>query len=119
MSTELIPQHQEVPPPLRAFLQVVSSSEAPPACALVVAERHHHADATEEVCKTDGRDADAGEDDVMRHGDEEEANSEWEPPGLKDLDVGFDRNFVDALCRQAGGDFFLYGAPHRAVTTPA
>jgi len=103
----------------------VSCSEAPPASALVVTGRDQHADTIEEGGRIDGGDAAAGTDAELslglEHGDEEEANTnrEWVPPGLKDLEVSFDRNFVDSLCRQAGADFFLYGAPHRAATTPA
>lgn len=29
--------------------------------------------------------------------------------GSYDVDSPFDREFVDALCRQAGNNFFLYG----------
>ncbi len=105
---------------------MVSFSEAPPASALVVAERYHHADTAEEGGgRIDGRGAAAGADAVSKHGDEDEANSGWSPPGLKDLlEVSFDRNFVDSLCKQAGADFFLYGAappppPHKTATTSA
>lgn len=41
------------------------------------------------------------------------------PPSLKDLDENCDRDFVDALCRQAGSEVFLYGFDPRNVSTPA
>lgn len=37
-------------------------------------------------------------------------------PSLTDFDGNYDRDFVDALCRQAGSEFFLYGTDSRNVS---
>lgn len=87
--------------------QVVSLSEVPPTSALVVAGG--------EGCTKDARGAASAStsDDAaieLAHSGQGGADVLEAPPGLKDLDGRFDRDFVDDLCRQAGSDFFQYGA---------
>ena len=102
-------------------MQVVCLGEAPPASDLVV-DREACAFAGEGD-KKGGRDAvtDSTSDDVavaIAHSEQKGAVPEA-TTGLKGMESSFDREAVDALCRQAGSDFFLYGTPPRNISTPA
>lgn len=107
-------------------MQVVSLGEAPPASELVAADRDLHGGAGEgEGGANDGRDAARGSSSsdiagAKARSDHKDADVAGTAPSLKALDgSSFDREAVDALCRQAASDFFLYGAQHRSVTTPS
>ena len=103
-------------------MQVVCLGEPPATPDLVVGDREAHAFAGGGDNK-DGRDAassSAGAEVAVGIANSEQKDDVLETtPGLKDLDGSFDRETIDALCRQAGSDFFLYGTPHRSISTPA
>lgn len=103
------------------WVQVVCLGDAPPTSELVVAEKKLHAFTEEGATK----DRDAGSTSTsadiavaIAHGDHKGADDPETTPGSTGLDGSFDREAVDALCRQAASDFFLYGAQHRGITTP-
>lgn len=93
-------------------MQVVSLGEAPPTSDLMVADRGVQAFTREDTKDGRGNTSPSPRADVEAHVLETTS-------GLKDLDVNFDREAVDTLCRQAASDFFLYGAQHRSIATPA
>ncbi|CAB1096745.1 unnamed protein product [Ectocarpus sp. CCAP 1310/34] len=96
-----------------ALAQVVSLSEAPPVSALIVG-REDHSRTTGEGTKSDKNptitEATEGTDQVA---EDEPENVGIAGNRLDDLYGKFDREFVDSLCKQAGSDFFLYGAHER------
>ncbi|CAN0284943.1 unnamed protein product [Ectocarpus sp. 6 AP-2014] len=98
-----------------ALAQVVSLSEAPPVSALIVGREDHSRTTGGEGTKSDQNpiitDATEGTDQI---GEDEPENVGIAGSRLDDLYGKFDREFVDSLCKQAGCDFFLYGAHERS-----
>lgn len=104
-------------------VQVVCLGEAPPTSDLVAGDKEVHGFAGEGD-KRDGRDAASSSSSAdvavaIAPSEQKDADVLETTPGFKDLDGSFDREAIDALCRQAGSDFFLYGTPHRNISTPA
>lgn len=94
---------------------MVSLSEAPPVSALIVGREDHSRTTGGEGTKSDKNpiitDATEGTDQIV---EDEPENVGIAGGRLDDLYGKFDREFVDSLCKQAGSDFFLYGAHERS-----
>lgn len=97
---------------------MVSLSEAPPPSALIVGREDHPRTTGEEGSKSDKNpnitQATEGTEQVVEDEPENIGIAGGRLDDLYDLYGKFDREFVDSLCRQAGSDFFLYGAHERS-----
>ncbi|CAN0450908.1 unnamed protein product, partial [Ectocarpus sp. 12 AP-2014] len=98
-----------------ALAQVVSLSEAPPISALIVGREDNSRATGGEGTTSDKNqiitDATEGVDQIV---EDEPENVRVAGGRFDDLYAKFDREFVDSLCKQAGSDFFLYGAHERS-----
>lgn len=114
-----------IPPLVRVCVQVVSLGEAPPASDLIVVDRQIHTGGAEGGTNDGGDASSIGNSSeataaaVAAHSEQDMTGDLEKRPGLSGLDASFDRDFVDALCREGANDFFLYGSHHRSISTPA
>ncbi|CAM9396635.1 unnamed protein product [Pylaiella littoralis] len=90
-----------------ALAQVVSLGGAPPVSALV--DKCIPTTREGEI-KDDDRNATGTSSGVEQSAGHNKLDNIGTPPSLRDLNGDYDRDFVDAICRQAGSEFFLYGA---------
>lgn len=101
--------------PFFSCMQVVSLGGAPPVSALV--DKCIPTTREGEI-KDDDRNATGTSSGVEQSAGHNKLDNIGTPPSLRDLNGDYDRDFVDAICRQAGSEFFLYGADPKNISTP-